>query len=97
MVRPAFHANFHAGKAHRPDPFSLVLAKSQSDRDFHLRFLDQPLLQGPPTTSNIEDARSTIGARLLNMVLEFALLSGFERVSLFVVHSARVTTFAIEK
>src|ERR1700735_1031465 len=97
MVRPAFHANFHAGKVHRPNPFRLVLAERQSDRDFHLVFFDEPLLQRAPTTSDVEDARSTISARLLNVVLEFPLLSCFQGVSLLVVHGARVTTFAIEE
>jgi len=60
-------------------------------------FFHQPLLQRAPTTSDIEDAVSTIGARLLNVVLEFPLLSCFERVRLFVVHGARVTTFAVEE
>src|SRR5271154_2889261 len=97
MVGPAFHPNFHAWKAHRPDPFSLVLAQNQSDREFYLVLFNQPLLQRAPTTSDIEHAGSTIGPRLLNVVLKFPLLSCFERIGLFIVHGTRVTTFAIEK
>src|ERR1700688_1647070 len=97
MVGPAFHPNFHAGQVHRADPLSLVLTESQPDRDFHLMFSYQPLLQRAPAASDIEDARGAIGARLLNVVLELPLLSCFERVGLVVVHRARVTTFAVEE
>src|SRR5258705_5858791 len=97
MVGPAFHLNFHAIQANRADPSSLIFAESQSDRDFHLVFFYQLLLQRAPTTSDIEDAASAIGARLLNMVLEFPLLSFFERIRFLVVHRARITKFAIEE
>ena len=97
MIGSTFHRNCHAGQVHRSDPFSLLLAKRQSDRDFHLMLLYQPLLQRAPATSDIEDARGTIGTRLLNVVLELPLLSCFERVGLVVVHRARVTTFAVEE
>src|SRR6266404_8516630 len=97
MVGPAFHLNFHAGKGSCADPCSLVLAKSQPDRNFHLVFFYQLLLQRAPTTSDIEDAGSAIGARLLNVVLEFPLLSFFERIRFLVVHRARITKFAIEE
>src|SRR6266404_4404743 len=97
MVGPAFHLNFHAGKGSCADPCSLVLAKSQPDRNFYLVFFYQLLLQRAPTTSDIQDAGGAIGARLLNVVLEFPLLSCFERVRLCVVHGARVTTFAVAR
>ena len=67
--------DFDARKVHRADPSCLVLAESQADRDFHLVFFYQPLLQRAPTTSDIEHAGSTVGARLLNVVLELPLLS----------------------
>src|ERR1700684_3443339 len=97
MVGPAFHANFHAGKVHRPNPCSLVLAQRQSEREFYPVLSYQLLLQRAPTTPDIENPCSTIGARLLHVVLAFLLLSGFERVVLFVVHGARVTTLAVEE
>src|ERR1700719_172398 len=97
MVGPALHLNFHALDAHRLDPPRLLIAESQSDREFHPMFFYEFLLQRAPTTSDIEDASSTIGARLLNVVREFPLLSCFERVGGVLVHGARVTTLAIEE
>src|SRR5258708_2698815 len=97
MVGPAFHANFNAGQTHRANPLSLVLAQRQSDREFNPVLSYQFLLQRAPAASDIEDASSTVSPRLLDVVLEFALLGRFDRVGLVLVHGARVTTVAVEK
>ena len=97
MVGPALHPNLHAIQANRADPSRLVLAERQSYCDFHVVFGDQLLLQRAPTASDIEDAGSAIGTRLLNVVLEFPLLSRFERVRFVAVQGARITKVTIEE
>src|SRR5258705_11946033 len=97
MVGPALHPNLDTGKANRADPSRLILAESQSERDFHMVFHHQLLLQRAPTTSDVEDSGSAIRACLLSVVLEFPLLSRFERVRFLIVQGARITKFAIEE